>query len=862
MHPNRTHASRRPALPWRVLFLLLGFCVGLLTAHGQTLYWDINGTTAGAGGATPTGTWNTAGATNWNSLADGTGAVANWTAGRNAVFSAGGDATGSYTITLGATMSVGNMTFEEGNATITANTLTLSGAGGSTIDVASGLTATVNSILGGTAALIKNGSGTIITGGGSGNTHTGAVTINDGVFEIAKTGFVGGIDNAAAVTVAASGTLRLNGAAAYTQETIGSLSGAGSVTNVGAAAVNLVIAGAASTAFSGTITNGTNALNLVKNTGAGTLTLSGANSYTGTTTISTGAINIQNATALGTTAGGTTVASGAALELQGNIAVGAEALTIAGTGVGNNGALRNISGTNSYAGNLTLTAATEIQSDAGTMTLSGSISGATFGLTFDGAGNTTVSGVIGTTTGTVTKNGSGTLTLSGLNTYTGLTDLNAGTLSVNSLANLSTASAAGAPTSAANGTISIGATTTGATLQYTGAGHSTNRVINLAGTTGGATLDASGSGAVVFTSAFTATGAGSKTLTLTGSNTDANTIQGAIVNNSGANITSVTKDGAGTWVLGGTNTYTGATTINAGTLRISADNNLGAAPGAPAANRLVFNGGTLETTATMTLNANRGTTINGGGGTFDVNNGTTLTYNGILAGTGTLTKADTGTLTLGGATTNTFSGNVNVNAGTLNLSKTTADAALGNSSVLTIASGATVNLTAGAASETLGSLAGLGTFNMLSSNTLTLASNSTFDGTLNLNAGTLQLSGISLNLGTLNVTGNSTIDFAGANASLLVTNLNISVGVTLNIINWADATDFFYAQNWSGAVFNTTGSAPMNQIAFTGFTAPNTTKWQSFDNQITPVPESSTYGMMLFAATGALVVAWRWRRRR
>src|SRR5439155_15075986 len=105
--------------------------------------------------------------------------------------------------------------------------------------------------------------------------------------------------------------------------------------------------------------------------GAGTLTLSGANTYTGATTVSAGVLNIRNATALGTTAGGVTVANTAALELQGGITVGAEALSIAGTGVSNAGVVRNISGTNTYGGAITLTADSRINAEAGPLTLSG-----------------------------------------------------------------------------------------------------------------------------------------------------------------------------------------------------------------------------------------------------------------------------------------------------------------------------------------------------------------------------------------------------------------------------------------------------------------------------------------------------------
>ena len=107
---------------------------GLLPAASAqtTLYWDRNSTTAGAS-TVPTGTWNTTGATNWNTVAAGTGSTANWTSGSNAVFSAGTDATGAYTVTLGANMNVGNLSFQEGATTVTANTLNFTLAGGSSI---------------------------------------------------------------------------------------------------------------------------------------------------------------------------------------------------------------------------------------------------------------------------------------------------------------------------------------------------------------------------------------------------------------------------------------------------------------------------------------------------------------------------------------------------------------------------------------------------------------------------------------------------------------------------------------------------------------------------------------------------------
>ena len=110
--------------------------------------------------------------------------------------------------------------------------------------------------------------------------------------------------------------------------------------------------------------------------------------------------------------------------------------------------------------------------------------------------------------------------------------------------------------------------------------------------------------------------------------------------------TALTKAGAGTLTLSGTNTYTGATRIDGGLLSIGADANLGTAPGAATPDHLTFDGGTLQTTATFALNANRGVTFNAGGGTIETASATTLTYGGIAAGAGSLTKTGTGDLLL------------------------------------------------------------------------------------------------------------------------------------------------------------------------------------------------------------------------
>ncbi len=144
----------------------------------------------------------------------------------------------------------------------------------------------------------------------------------------------------------------------------------------------------------------------------------------------------------------------------------------------------------------------------------------------------------------------------------------------------------------------------------------------------------------------------------------------------------------------------------------------------------------------------------------------------------------------------------------------------------------------------------------ISAGTLDLAFNQSF-GAVTLAGGTLRLNSASTTISTLSITANSTIDFAGT-STLNLTNFSISGGVTLNIINWNAAADFFYTSNWTGAVYDTMGSAPMNQITFSGFSA-SVTGWDGWDNQVRPhVPEPSTYGALLF---GTLAGLFAWRRR-
>ena len=117
--------------------------------------------------------------------------------------------------------------------------------------------------------------------------------------------------------------------------------------------------------FTGTLSDRLGIFSLNK-AGPGSVALAGNNSYTGVTNVQAGTLIAASNNALGTAAGGTTVSSGATLALQGGITI-AEPITLNGSGVGGNGALRSISGLNIVNGAITLGSASTIASDAGTL---------------------------------------------------------------------------------------------------------------------------------------------------------------------------------------------------------------------------------------------------------------------------------------------------------------------------------------------------------------------------------------------------------------------------------------------------------------------------------------------------------------
>lgn len=211
-------------------------------------------------------------------------------------------------------------------------------------------------------------------------------------------------------------------------------------------------------------------------------------------------------------------------------------------------------------------------SSSGTLTMSGPLSTNGHAVTLAGAGNTQLSGAI-SGTGSLLKLGSGTATLAGNSSYSGGTTLGAGTLAVghnNALGSGSLTINAGTVTSATPAPSTIGNNlvlqgnaaftniNTSGTLTQTGA----DRTLTLSNVTHSGTVNLSND----------ATG---RTLTI-GVDAGTSTLSGVIQNGASgaAGPGSVIKTGTGTLTLSGANTYTGTTAINAGTVRLGADNRL------------------------------------------------------------------------------------------------------------------------------------------------------------------------------------------------------------------------------------------------------------------------------------------------
>ncbi|QWC96421.1 filamentous hemagglutinin N-terminal domain-containing protein, partial [Polynucleobacter paneuropaeus] len=373
-------------------------------------------------------------------------------------------------------------------------------------------------------------------------------------------------------------------------------------------------------------------------------------------------------------------------------------------------------------------------------------------ISFTGSSSVTLSGVISGAGALKTDSSyAGTVTLSGTNTYTGVTTISGGTLSVSTLANGGSSSNLGASTNAAANLV-----LDGGTLKYTGAAVSTDRLFTL--TNSGGTIDASGTGALTFTNSgsIAYTGTSTRTLTLAGTSTNNNTLSQVLANNTG--LTSLAKSGAGTWILSGTNTYTGGTTISAGTLVASTS---ASALGSGAVTLGASSGNTSATlqVATTGLTYSNAIVLSAGtSGTLTIGNtGTAIstTFSGGVTGTNNLViseGATNGTITFATGSLNNIGTITNSGSGT---GTTTISGAIGSNVTGITESSSTSALTISGAITTAGT-----TFTNSGTNVLTISNNISGTGNVifnNNSSGTTTVSGTSINnIGTITNSGSGT----------------------------------------------------------------------------------------------------------
>ena len=400
----------------------------------------------------------------------------------------------------------------------------------------------------------------------------------------------------------------------------------------------------------GSVITGTSGLT---KSGSAALTLSGANTYTGLTSINAGTLVVANAQALGGSGAGTTVANGAALQLQGGITIVGEALTLNGTGVSGSGALQNLSGDNTYGGSITLATASRINSASGVLTLgnTGAVTGGNCGLAIGGTGNIICRCVIGSGINGLTKDGSGTLILAGNNSYGGGTTIGEGTLQVGeggASGTLGSGTVTGSgylifnrdcitSTNAIAGSVYV-AIAAGSTLKIGGndASGLPNGTTGTGGTMVNGTLDLNGYSPTIGELFGTGTIASSVAGTTSTLKVLSGWFEGVIKNSvvqGGPGLVALEKTGsANGLVLTGNNTYTGGTTITTGSLQVG-------------------DGGLTGSVV--------GDVVNNGILIFSRSDG--VPFAGDVTGTGSLMKSGAGTLTLSGD--NTYGGGTTVSAG-------------------------------------------------------------------------------------------------------------------------------------------------------------------------------------------------------
>ncbi|MFJ7311483.1 autotransporter-associated beta strand repeat-containing protein [Pseudomonas sp. NPDC098747] len=739
------------------------------------------------------------------------------------------------------------------------------------------------------------------------NTYTGGTLVSQGMLSVGNIGN-GGVASGIGASPAnpsnlmlEGGTLRYTGASTSSDRGF-TLAKAGAILSGGVEVNNA----SSSLSFSGLVTSSDGA-GLVK-TGPGTLTLSnGGNNYAGVTTVNGGTLSVNTLANGGQVSGiGASTSASSNLILDGGELeyTGATASSNRGFTIGNNDG------------------AIDVSNAASTLTLSGA---AVLAPTPVG------------TVATLTKQGAGTLVLSGINTYNGGTVINAGTLRAGStqafgVGGVTLANTTGTALDlngfnntvgflsgggASGGNVTLGSSTltlNGASASYAGSISGTGGLMRTGGVntqvlagcnnsyTGVTTISGSGavsvdcladggvnSGIGASSNAASNLVLTSGVLAYTGGTVNTNrgmTLGGGAgaiqVNNAATTLMfsgpvvgggQLSKRGPGTLVLSGINTYTGNTSVEAGTLRAGSTQAFGTG-----GINLINSAGTAidlagfnETARYLSGGGATGGNVSLGAGTLSINEGLNQIYGGAISGSGGLVKSGTGNQTLSGCNSS-YSGSTAINGGMLSvncLNNGGSNSSIGSSGVLAsnlVINGGTLQyLGAGSSSDRLFTLgASGGTLEASGSGPLQLT-NSGPMGLAGINAArTLSLAGSNANNNTFsalltnNGTGALSMTKSGGGTWVLANANNTYTGATNiggGVLSVTDLADGGFASS-----IGASSVAASNLVIGNGSTLRYVGSGDSTDRLFTLAPgvtfiESSGTGAINFSNTGAVTLS-------
>ena len=433
---------------------------------------------------------------------------------------------------------------------------------------------------------------------GNAGGFTGNIHVQAGTVQLSNTGG-NALSNSTILTIDSGATFDFN----QNSESFGGLSGGGTVV---ADNTWLGLTSTGSQTFSGNISGVGGSINL---SGTGAVSLTGTSTYTG----------------------GTTISSGARLQVNSDGALGAVPskpqtnITLDGGQLFNTNAAVALSGSRNIS-----------------VTANGGFFEAAYGQNF------TVNGQISGPGGLGIAWDDGAVVLAGSNSYAGATTIG------------TTAGSTYWPSPYANPILRLANNNVlpGGDLFF---GVSSGTYGNTA------TLDMNGYNATVGMLSAGTNGivdvesAGASTLTV-GKNNASSTFGGVLQDSNANGTLSLTKTGNGTLTLTNNNTYSGATTIDGGTLAAGASASLGSGG-------LTLNGGTFKLNGfcqTVAALSGSGGNIALGGGTLTTGSDNSSTAAAaVISGNGSLVKLGTGNQTLTGA--NTYSGGTTISGGTLQL---------------------------------------------------------------------------------------------------------------------------------------------------------------------------------------------------